>query len=214
VLDFEQVSKMVDRAKHYVVSDCPCCRKMKLLGKDCGRRVHRCISLYQEDDFRAEIRIEYREGKRSTKEEVLNLLRTVEEEGFIHTGVNMQDGHSHICNCCPDCCPFLRMIRLGKSPYIIAAANYVACIDPDICVACGLCAEERCPVDAIESDNDHYEVNTWRCIGCGACVLACPSGALSLVQKEEGQLYTPPLNILEWFIKRAARERHLVRSPS
>jgi MinD superfamily P-loop ATPase len=106
------------------------------------------------------------------------------------------------------------MIQLDKSPYIIAAANYVASIDPETCIACGLCAEERCPVNAIESDNERYEVNTWRCIGCGVCVLTCPSGALSLIPKEEGQTYRPPMNIFEWFIKRAARERHVMEGSS
>jgi Na+-translocating ferredoxin:NAD+ oxidoreductase RNF subunit RnfB len=212
--DFERVSKMVAEATHYVITDCACCGKRKLVGKDCSRRAHRCISLYNEEDFRPDIRIEYREGRRATREEVLNLLQTAEEEGFIHTGTNIQEGHSHICNCCPDCCPFLRMVRLDKSSCIIAPANYAAFIDPETCVACGVCAEERCPVNAIESTRETCMVNPLRCLGCGACVLTCPSGALSLRPKEGDQLYVPPLNIFEWVIKRSAKKRNTIESAS
>lgn len=214
VLTFEQVSEIVAKATHYVISDCPCCRKMKLLGRDCGRRVYRCISVYYEDDFCAEIRIEYRDGRKATREEVLNLLRMAEEEGFIHTGSNIQDGHAHICNCCPDCCPFLRMMRQNKSPYIVAPSNYVATIEPDSCVACGVCAEERCPVNAIEPGDENYKVKPECCIGCGVCALTCPSGALSLVQKEEQQIYAPPRNSFEWLIKRASRSHLTVKESS
>jgi Na+-translocating ferredoxin:NAD+ oxidoreductase RNF subunit RnfB len=207
VLTFEQISKIVAEAKHYVVSDCPCCRKMKLVGNDCRRRAHRCISLYYEDDFRPDIRVEYRDGRRATHEEVLNLLKTAEQEGFIHTGPNIQKGHSHICNCCPDCCPFLRMIRLDKSPNIIAPSNYVAQIESESCIACGLCAEEKCPVNAIDLDSKSHKVNLERCIGCGVCVVNCPSGALSLVQKEEHQISIPPLDTRQWFFHRIMGQR-------
>ncbi|MBI4831165.1 MAG: 4Fe-4S binding protein [Candidatus Lindowbacteria bacterium] len=206
VLPFEQVSKMVADAKHYVISDCPCCKKMKAIGRDCKRRAHRCVSLYR-DDFGPEIRIEYREGKRATRDEVISLLRTVEEEGFVHTGSNIQNGHSHICNCCPDCCPFLRSARLNKSPHIIAPSNYVATIDAESCNACGVCAEQRCPVHAIDLGDDGYKVNPKRCLGCGACVLGCPSGALSLEHKEESQISVPPADTLQWILHRRLREQ-------
>jgi ferredoxin len=206
VLAFEQVSIMVAEAKRYVISDCPCCKKMKVVGRDCKRRAHRCISLYR-DDFGPEIRIDYREGKRATREEVINLLRTVEDEGFVHTGSNIQNGHSHICNCCPDCCPFLRSVRLNKAPYIITPSNYVAKIDAESCTGCGVCAEERCPVGAIESIGEGYKVKPERCLGCGACVLACPSGALSLEHKEGSEIYMPPADSFQWIFHRRLREQ-------
>lgn len=209
VLTFEQVSAIAEKATHYVLSDCPCCRKMKLIGRDCGRRVHRCISLYYEDDSGADIRVQYRDGRRATREEILDLLKVTEEEGFVHSGSNIRDGHSHICNCCPDCCPFLRMTRADKSPYIIAPSNYIATIDADLCIACGVCAEERCPVNAIEPNNDGYKVKSDRCIGCGVCALTCPSGALSLVRKEQQHVSTPPADSLQWLFHRMLGERFM-----
>lgn len=211
VLSFEQVSEMVSRAKYHVTSDCPCCKKMKLLGRDCGRRAHRCISLFYADESGPDIRVEYRDGRRSSKQEVLSLLKILEDEGFIHTGSNIQDGHSHICNCCPDCCPFLRMVRLKKAPYIVAPSNYVAAIDDEKCIACGLCAEERCPVNAIELTGDHYQVNSADCIGCGACAITCPSGAMALQKKEADQLYIPPGNFTEWVFHRSRNERLMMQ---
>ena len=39
-----------------------------------------------------------------------------------------------------------------------------------------------CPVGATDTENSIIDVN--KCIGCGACAGACPSGAISMVPKE------------------------------
>ncbi len=50
-------------------------------------------------------------------------------------------------------------------------------IDPELCTACGSCAEE-CPEDAIEEGEDFYTI-TDKCVDCGSCVEVCPVDAIS-----------------------------------
>ena len=48
----------------------------------------------------------------------------------------------------------------------------------DSCVSCGAC-EGSCPVSAITSGADQYEIAADSCIDCGACVDLCPTGAIA-----------------------------------
>ena len=62
------------------------------------------------------------------------------------------------------------------------------CASCGACRDCGLC-ETICPVNAIsrkQGDGDQYEysVNGDKCIGCGFCAGACPTGIWLLVENE------------------------------
>jgi ferredoxin len=48
----------------------------------------------------------------------------------------------------------------------------------DDCVACGACVD-ACPLGAL-SVNDTVEVDEEACVECGACTSACPLDVLSL----------------------------------
>jgi len=82
-------------------------------------------------------------------------------------------------------------------------SNYTAVIDEEACVSCGLCADERCQLDAIEEVDDTYRVMADRCIGCGLCISTCPADAVSIVRKAEEALEAPPKNEADWYAKRA-----------
>lgn len=51
-------------------------------------------------------------------------------------------------------------------------------IDPDKCIACGLCAD-ACTFKAIEA-GEVYRVRGERCDECGSCMQVCPEGAIKV----------------------------------
>ena len=67
---------------------------------------------------------------------------------------------------------------------------------------CGICADERCQVKAIETGEDTYRVIGEKCIGCGLCVSACPSQAIRLVAKRQEEWVLPSIDEDAWFEER------------
>jgi len=198
ILPFEKVSNMIENAQAWAVADCVCRKEKEIIGEGCGKTMNNCIGLSPDPNG---FDIEYRGARKVTKEEALDLLKKAGEEGLVHNAWNVQEGHMFVCNCCTCCCLVLRGIK--KAPQFAAKSNYYAEINSDSCVACGLCADERCPMEAIKAKGEAYKVDRERCIGCGVCVVTCPSGALSLQRKEEDEIDIPAGNIVEWSMQKA-----------
>ena len=61
-------------------------------------------------------------------------------------------------------------------------------VDHQKCRQCGLC-KEKCPVDNIEMDQEHYPVwkHTGRCITCFACYHRCPHNAIQWGKGTQGK---------------------------
>jgi MinD superfamily P-loop ATPase len=88
---------------------------------------------------------------------------------------------------------------------MLAKSNFVATIDQESCEACGVCKDERCPMDAIVEVDDVYSVEDQRCIGCGVCTVTCPTESVTLVNRPESEIEMPPENLFEWGAKRAEK---------
>jgi Fe-S-cluster-containing hydrogenase component 2 len=115
---------------------------------------------------------------------------------------NVEQGHFFICNCCGCCCGVLGTINKLGIPDA-TNSHFFAQIDPDRCVSCGTCENERCQVHAIQEDGGNYRVIRERCIGCGLCVSTCPSEAIGLLRKQPEEIVTPPQDENAWFDERA-----------
>jgi Pyruvate/2-oxoacid:ferredoxin oxidoreductase delta subunit len=102
------------------------------------------------------------------------------------------------CNCCGCCCGVLRGIThlgLAEAPQ---RSNYRAVVNPDECIACGLCID-RCPVNAIANDQDDKAlVERPKCIGCGVCVIGCASDAIEMVPVSAEEWFHVPSGMMEW----------------
>ncbi len=195
----EDVRAMINKAKSFQVCDCICRKERQVQGHTCDHTMEVCLAISSHEDAFDK----YRRGRVISKLEALDVMELAEKEGLVHTTYNVQAGHMYICNCCSCCCGILLSMKKFKSPYLMAKSNYVALIDQDKCIACGVCAHERCPVGAILETDGVYNVQPDRCIGCGACTTGCDSEAVYLIKKPENERDMPPKNLLEWYSQRS-----------
>jgi MinD superfamily P-loop ATPase len=64
----------------------------------------------------------------------------------------------------------------------------VAVIDPELCTACGICAEV-CRFEAITSGDDTYRVDDIACEGCASCFYQCPVEAIRMEEQVAGRWF-------------------------
>ena len=202
-LTYERVSAIVECGQSFLVNDCICKKEQGLLENPCNKPIEVCLAIAPVPHIFDKAKA----GRPISKEEAYDVLNKAEEAGLVHLTWNVQNGHYFICNCCGCCCGVLRGINdLNIPASRVVNSYYFAEIDPEACQACGICADERCQVNAIQRGEEAYEVIRERCIGCGLCVTTCPSEAIRLVRKPEQELAPPPADEMAWYDARA-RER-------
>jgi MinD superfamily P-loop ATPase len=64
----------------------------------------------------------------------------------------------------------------------------VAVIDPELCTACGICAEV-CRFEAIIPGDDTYRVDDIACEGCASCFYQCPVEAIRMEEQTAGRWF-------------------------
>ena len=62
-----------------------------------------------------------------------------------------------------------------------------ACIDPKLCIGCGLC-QKHCRFDSIRCKDNLFTVDEIRCEGCGVCEALCPAHAIRLQKDLAGEM--------------------------
>jgi Na+-translocating ferredoxin:NAD+ oxidoreductase subunit B len=200
-LPYEQVSNIIESSKSFAVAECICRKEQHLLGKECKKPRETCLALaplpgiFENSPW----------GRPISKEEAYGVLQKSEKAGLVHMTGNVQSGHFFICNCCGCCCGVLRGINTLGIPPNIVNSHFYAEVDPNVCIACGTCKDERCQINAIEQGEETYRVIKEKCIGCGLCVSTCPSDAIKLVHKQPEELISPAKDEMDWFEQRACQ---------
>ena len=108
-------------------------------------------------------------------------------------------GCRYCCAGCPKQLNIPLLISLCNDMRIDSAMNAVARYDAlddkraTACIGCGKC-EKRCTFGYIKFNpvNKKPTIDQQACLGCGLCVSTCPTKAITLRQKSEDKLYTPP----------------------
>jgi len=98
-----------------------------------------------------------------------------------------------VCDCDVDASNLPLILKpteeIQSEPYI---GGYFVELDNDKCTMCGEC-KTVCRFDAVGFDPenpDYPEFDFYLCEGCGACADICPTGAISLVDRRCGTLYS------------------------
>lgn len=94
-------------------------------------------------------------------------------------------GECTFCGACADACPSSALDRSREAWDLVASAGD-ACL-PKRGVVCSSC-RDACPEQAVRfpltTSIPHPIVDGDRCTGCGACVGACPTDAMTLHRRE------------------------------
>ncbi len=153
-IEMENQSASVEHISHwlekyegkYAASPCSCRRSRTTFDEGCADDPEGwCIAVGDMADYVVETG---KGGRYITKEEVLEILKKAEDNGFVHqiTNIDGEDKIFAICNCNVNVCYALRTSQLFNTPNMSRSA-YVAHVETEKCVACGRCVEV-CPAGA------------------------------------------------------------------
>jgi Pyruvate/2-oxoacid:ferredoxin oxidoreductase delta subunit len=128
-----------------------------------------------------------------TKSEALELLRSCEDRGLMHSIWTFKTPFTAaICNCNLASGCMAMKLTAGYDVKVMWRGEDVAVLDAEKCTACGRCAK-RCPFDAISSKPGAVTIPAEKCWGCGICRSACSQQAIGLVDRR-----TVPLVAALW----------------
>jgi ferredoxin len=188
-MSYEYAEKVIESHSTFALTNCICRQEMQIIGKGCGKPLETCMSF----GGVAEYIVASGRGRRSSRDEMLAVLKKADKTGLVLSPANAKDP-VFICACCGDCCGVLRTAKLHPKPASIISSPYTAAHDDAICSGCSTCVE-RCQMEAITVPDGVAVVDPDRCIGCGLCVTTCTTGALSLVRKPESEQRIIPKDI-------------------
>ncbi|PKM95050.1 MAG: pyridine nucleotide-disulfide oxidoreductase [Firmicutes bacterium HGW-Firmicutes-1] len=143
---YEELSKHLNEAEVFSVSDCSCRTSREEMGEGCGHlKEDMCVQL----GHAAEYYIKTGRGREITREEAFEIIKRAEDNGLMHSIPNLDEpGHTHaICNCCGCGCYAMRLANEFVNNDIVRS-NYKSVVDEDKCVACGECVDV-CPTNAL-----------------------------------------------------------------
>ena len=148
-VSIEHISHWLDKYDgKYAASPCSCRMSRTVLGEACGDDpADWCIAVGDMADYVVETG---KGGRYITRDEVMEILKKAEDNGFVHQITNI-DGENKIfaiCNCNVNVCYALRTSQLFNTPNLSRSA-YVARTEAESCVACGRCVEV-CPAGAVK----------------------------------------------------------------
>ncbi len=172
---YEEVYALIKSANYIAVTNCAC----RVSVAKCDKPKDVCLIF----DGAAEFLVERGFARHISKDEGIKVLDRAEESGLVHTSNNSGDRASVICNCCPCCCTILRGRTQLKHPHAFEPSRFEARINDAECTGCGICADERCPMKAVEMREGAAVVDTKECIGCGLCASGCPAGAIEMIDR-------------------------------
>ena len=187
ILPTQTVEELVQKFDDIAVGHCYCRHHKDLLNQPCKQTDERenCFTFGKSALYTSEQGF----SRLISKEEALKILKKAEEDGLVHKAYHpnfdINKPETSICNCCTCCCGQVGTLTVN-------ATNYIAEVDPELCVGCGICVE-HCHTNTMQlNEQEKAERVGDYCIGCGSCAYFCPENAITLVEKERIVRIPPP----------------------
>ncbi len=166
---------ILNHPDHLVVMDCPCrsSRKNPCLPLD--------VCMVVGEPFASFVLEHHPQKSRGiSQKEALQILEDEDDRGHVHHAFfkdAMLGRFYAICNCCSCCCGAIQAHEHGTP--MLAASGFLAVVDRDICIDCGVC-NSYCQFHALSLVDGINTVNAELCMGCGICISKCDLQGLSL----------------------------------
>ena len=192
IISTQKVEEIINKFDDIAVGHCYCRHFRDLVGEPCKQTDMRenCFTFGKSARYTTEQGF----ARMISKEEALDILKRSEEDGLVHKAYHPNRDYNReedsICNCCSDCCGQARGITANLT-------NYIARVNPDLCVGCGTCVEKCYSGAKSLNDEGKAETDEELCIGCGICAAFCPEGAVSLVERQRIVRIVPPRSAYE-----------------
>jgi ferredoxin len=171
IASYDDAKEILRSADLIVVTPCSCRQGKALFAKDCGKPLDVCFMFGPMGQYYIDNGL----GRQVDLAEAFLLLEKAHEAGLIIQPSTSQRPFN-LCNCCVDCCGFLRVVSKMENPAELVFSNYRIEVDRALCVGCGVCVT-RCGMGAVAMNDDDglADLKVQRCIGCGLCVTTCRS---------------------------------------
>ena len=131
----------------------------------------------------AELLIKRGMAEAITRREAMDILRECKQAGLAQIADNVQKSVGFICNCCGCCCGMIQAMKRFDIRNAVVTSNWLAEVNNAACIGCGACVR-ACPVDAFTAGKP-VKCEHDVCLGCGVCYSVCKFGAIHMVKREQ-----------------------------
>ncbi len=124
-----------------------------------------------------------------TAEEAKEMIRYFDECNLVHTVMYCHSSGRWtfvMCNCDDEICVPVKAYKAGRRDQVLAGPEIVS-LNREKCKGCEECGKcvKRCIFDCnTVSEDGKSEVDTAQCLGCGLCASTCPTGARTMIRRE------------------------------
>lgn len=191
-----------ERNERFLVIDCVCKKEEAAIhGHSCDMPIKRCGFVGMPPSTPLSENILSREEAKHRYEE-LEAMGTMVHTAFYGFTMGAEEPQFvGSCQCCGCCCCMMKGGRQANLTESVNRSNYRVVKDYDKCTSCGECIR-RCQFFAHTwektGDGRRSVYNRDLCVGCGACGMGCPSGALHLEPVSEEEWFHVPSSFIEW----------------